>query len=103
MVFNGRIGGTASLLRLAETHRRHNIRKETQVRVWPAAAVEIHAELVAGTPERIVIYHGGTGRTLFIGMLRVSTIFIFGVSTFIIAPTLLDEEHPWYIGLGGKT
>ena len=55
-----------------------------------------------GAPERIIIYHGGTGRTLIIGLMRITSILIFGVSTFILAPSFVDDEHPWFIGPAGK-
>ncbi|KAI9930997.1 hypothetical protein AWENTII_004215 [Aspergillus wentii] len=50
-----------------------------------------------GPPERILIYHGGTGNTMFLGMLRLTTIFLFGVSVLIVAPAFASDEHPWYI------
>ncbi|KZF26248.1 hypothetical protein L228DRAFT_242688 [Xylona heveae TC161] len=41
---------------------------------------------VGGYPERLLIYHSGTGKSVFIGCLKVTTIFIFGFSTLIIGP-----------------
>lgn len=55
-----------------------------------------------GAPERIIIYHGGTGRTLIIGLMRMASIIIFGASTFILAPSFVDDEHPWIIAPAGK-
>lgn len=61
-----------------------------------------HADCIE-PPERILIYHSGTGRTLFIGLLRVTTILILGVSTAIIAPTLRGDGQPWYIIPAGRS
>ncbi|KAL4899773.1 hypothetical protein BDW74DRAFT_107570 [Aspergillus multicolor] len=51
-----------------------------------------------GPPEKILIYHGGTGRTLFLGMLRITTIFIFGASVLVVAPAFMSSEFPAYLG-----
>ncbi|KAL5050748.1 hypothetical protein BDW71DRAFT_105700 [Aspergillus fruticulosus] len=51
-----------------------------------------------GPPERILIYHGGTGRTMFLGMLRITTIFLFGVSVLVVAPAFMSSDFPWYLG-----
>ncbi|EIT78357.1 hypothetical protein AO1008_09157 [Aspergillus oryzae 100-8] len=50
-----------------------------------------------GPPERILIYHGGTGKTIFLGMLRITTIFLFGVSVLVVAPAFASDEFPWYL------
>jgi hypothetical protein len=56
---------------------------------------------VTGPPERILIYYGGTGRSMFLGMLRVTTIFLFGAACFIVAPTCwADESQQWMTPLG---
>ncbi|KAL2870258.1 uncharacterized protein BJX67DRAFT_279030 [Aspergillus lucknowensis] len=51
-----------------------------------------------GPPERILIYHGGTGRTIFLGMLRITTIFLFGVSCLVVAPAFMSSDFPSYLG-----
>lgn len=51
----------------------------------------------AGPPERILIYHGGTGSTIFLGMLRVSTIFLFGISCVVVAPAFFAADYPSYV------
>ncbi|OKL63803.1 hypothetical protein UA08_00042 [Talaromyces atroroseus] len=48
-------------------------------------------------PENVLIYHAGTGRVVFLGMLRTATIFVCGVSTMIIAPAFFADEFAWYI------
>lgn len=50
-----------------------------------------------GPPERILIYHGGTGKVIFLGMLRITTIFLFGVSCLVVAPAFFSDDYPWYI------
>ena len=58
--------------------------------------------MLAGPPERILIYHGGTGPTLFLGMLRLTTIFLFGVSCLVVAPAFAAADYPWYLAPAGK-
>lgn len=47
-------------------------------------------------PHRILIYHGGTGKTVFIGMMRITTIFVFAVSCLVVAPAFFMSDFPWY-------
>ncbi|KAJ5300888.1 uncharacterized protein N7443_005890 [Penicillium atrosanguineum] len=58
-----------------------------------------------GPPERIMVYYGGTGRAVFLGMLRLTTIFLFGGACVIAAPACYaDEEKKWLtplVVLGG--
>ncbi|CRG88136.1 hypothetical protein PISL3812_05163 [Talaromyces islandicus] len=49
------------------------------------------------TPEKILIYHGGTGKIVFLGVLRTATLFICGASTMIIAPAFFADEFPAYL------
>ncbi|KAL3485622.1 hypothetical protein BJX62DRAFT_229389 [Aspergillus germanicus] len=51
-----------------------------------------------GPPEKILIYHGGTGRTIFLGMLRITTIFLFGVTCLVVAPAFMSADFPSYVG-----
>ncbi|KAL3466024.1 hypothetical protein BJX64DRAFT_251513 [Aspergillus heterothallicus] len=51
-----------------------------------------------GPPEKILIYHGGTGRTIFLGMLRITTIFLFGVTCLVVAPAFMSSDFPSYVG-----
>ncbi|GLI78907.1 hypothetical protein PoHVEF18_007229 [Penicillium ochrochloron] len=50
-----------------------------------------------GPPERILVYYGGTGRSMFLGILRVTTILLFGGACLIIAPSCYNAENAWYI------
>jgi hypothetical protein len=48
-----------------------------------------------------MVYYGGTGRTVFLGMLRLTTIFLFGSACVIVAPACYaDEEKKWLTPLG---
>ena len=58
--------------------------------------------MLAGPPERILIYHGGTGPTIFLGVLRLTSIFLFGVSCLVVAPAFAAAEYPWYLAPAGK-
>jgi hypothetical protein len=54
-------------------------------------------------PERLLIYHGGTGRSAFLGCLRVTTIFMFAFFTFVVAPThFYAEDEPILVAPAGK-
>lgn len=37
-------------------------------------------------PERLLVYHAGTGKTVFLGCLKVTTVFLFIFSTLFLAP-----------------
>ncbi|KAJ5632423.1 hypothetical protein N7490_008762 [Penicillium lividum] len=50
-----------------------------------------------GPPERILVYYGGTGRAIFLGMLRVSTILLFGAACLVVAPSCYTDDNEWYI------
>lgn len=53
-------------------------------------------------PERVLVYHAGTGRTVFLGCLKVTTIFIFVFFTFVVAPTHLKaEDEPLWVAPAG--
>lgn len=34
---------------------------------------------------------------MFLGMLRVSTILLFGAACLIVAPSCYNDENEWYI------
>ena len=55
-------------------------------------------------PERLLIFHAGTGRTVFVGALKVTTIFLFSATLLFIAPALYnDPEQPsWVAPIGGS-
>ncbi|KAL1999118.1 hypothetical protein VTN02DRAFT_2164 [Thermoascus thermophilus] len=62
----------------------------------PSATNYARTAIRKGPPERILIYHGGTGKIILLGMLRVTTIFIFGVSCLVVAPAFFSADFPWY-------
>lgn len=55
-------------------------------------------------PERLLIFHAGTGRTVFVGALKVTTIFLFSATLLFIAPALYhDKEQPSWVAPTGKS
>ena len=53
-------------------------------------------------PERLLIYHAGTGKTVFIGCLKITTIFLFSFSCLVIAPSFYyDPQEPSWIAAAG--
>ncbi|TVY28800.1 Heterokaryon incompatibility protein 6,OR allele [Lachnellula hyalina] len=48
-------------------------------------------------PERVLVYHAGTGRTVFLGSLKVTTIFIATFFCAVLGPTYYyaENEPPW--------
>ncbi|KAJ5543285.1 hypothetical protein N7535_005713 [Penicillium sp. DV-2018c] len=49
-----------------------------------------------GPPERILVYYGGTGRAIFLGTLRITTVILFGAACLIVAPACSVADYPWY-------
>ncbi|KAI9163148.1 hypothetical protein HJFPF1_04747 [Paramyrothecium foliicola] len=43
-------------------------------------------------PERVIIYHAGTGRTTFLAMIKVTTLFLGAFFGFIIVPGYIKAE-----------
>lgn len=60
-------------------------------------AVVHKANQSIAAPENVLIYHAGTGRIVFLGMLRTATIFVAGVSSMIIAPAFFADEFPSWL------
>ncbi|KAL1835587.1 hypothetical protein VTJ49DRAFT_6438 [Mycothermus thermophilus] len=48
----------------------------------------------AAYPDRLIIYHAGTGRTTFLACLKVTTLFIFGFFDLIMTPAYLAAGEP---------
>jgi len=42
-------------------------------------------------PERLCIYHAGTGRVTFLAVLKLSTIFVFAFFGFVVTPTYIQK------------
>ncbi|CAK7232971.1 hypothetical protein SCUCBS95973_008438 [Sporothrix curviconia] len=53
-----------------------------------------------GVPERLLIYHAGTGRTTFLACLKVTTLFGLAFFAFLVAPAYIIAEKPWWQVLG---
>lgn len=45
-------------------------------------------------PERLIIYHAGTGRTTFLAMVKITTLFIGAFFCFIVAPGYIKADKP---------
>ncbi|KAL2180504.1 uncharacterized protein P884DRAFT_255677 [Thermothelomyces heterothallicus CBS 202.75] len=45
-------------------------------------------------PERLLIYHAGTGKTTFLACLKLTTLFVFGFFDMIVAPTYISAGEP---------
>ncbi|ESZ97437.1 hypothetical protein SBOR_2126 [Sclerotinia borealis F-4128] len=48
-------------------------------------------------PELLLVYHSGTGKTVFLGCLKITTIFIFVFFTLVVAPAhyYAEDEPRW--------
>ncbi|KAK7425739.1 hypothetical protein QQZ08_007838 [Neonectria magnoliae] len=51
-------------------------------------------------PERLIIYHAGTGRTTFLAMVKVTTLFLGAFFCFIVAPGYVKAEKPVWETVG---
>ncbi|KAL2125067.1 hypothetical protein VTJ04DRAFT_1432 [Mycothermus thermophilus] len=52
------------------------------------------AEAKAAYPERLIIYHAGTGRTTFLACLKLTTLFVWGFFDMIMTPAYLAAGEP---------
>ena len=60
--------------------------------------------LIVVYPEHLVVYHAGTARTVFIGCMKVNTIFLFSFSCLVIAPSFyISPERPNWTVPAGKS
>ncbi|KAM0299929.1 hypothetical protein ACHAPM_007161 [Fusarium culmorum] len=48
-------------------------------------------------PEKLIIYHGGTGRITFMAMLKITTLFLGAFFCFIVAPSYVKAEKPEWV------
>lgn len=57
---------------------------------------------IAVYPEHLVVYHAGAARSVFVGFLKINTIFLCAFSCFVIVPSFyLSPERPnWTIPAG---
>lgn len=57
----------------------------------------LHSDILSpGPPERILIYNGGTGKTMFLATVRLTSLFLFGISCVYVAPFYENPDAPWY-------
>ncbi|PYH93557.1 hypothetical protein BO71DRAFT_327481 [Aspergillus ellipticus CBS 707.79] len=65
----------------------------------PQPSVTAHAKQVfrKGPPEKILIYHGGMGKTVILGALKITTVFVVGASCLLVAPAFAANDFPWYL------
>ena len=55
-------------------------------------------------PERLLVYHVGTGKTTIIGFIKVSTILAFAVACLVAAPAFYnDPASPWWAPPAGDS
>jgi hypothetical protein len=52
-------------------------------------------------PERLVIYHAGTGRVLFLAILKLTTIALGVIFCSVLTPAYVSSDKPWWQSLGG--
>ncbi|UPK97912.1 hypothetical protein LCI18_008847 [Fusarium solani-melongenae] len=45
-------------------------------------------------PEKLIIYHAGTGRTTFLAMVKITTLFLGAFFCFIVAPSYIKADKP---------
>jgi len=64
------------------------------------SATPQYATKKAAYPERLLIYYAGTGKTVFIGCMKVTTIFIFSFICLVVAPAhwFAEDELAWTTG-----
>lgn len=55
-------------------------------------------------PERVLIYNAGTGKAVFIGCLKLTTIFLFSFSCLIVAPAFYRApDYPNWAPAAGQS
>ena len=56
-----------------------------------------------GVPERLLIFHAGTPRIVFVAFLKVTTIFLFTANVMLNARSFYyDPEHPAWVAPAGR-
>lgn len=49
-----------------------------------------------------MIYHGGTGRTTFLAMIKVTTLFVSAFFCFAVVPGYIKADKPFQETFAGK-
>lgn len=60
----------------------------------PRSAAEPDAATVF--PETLVIYHAGTGRVLYLAVLKLTTIVLSAIFCGVLVPAYITDEKPWW-------
>ena len=50
-----------------------------------------------------MIYHAGTGRTTFLAMVKITTLFMGAFFCFVVAPSYVKAEKPEWETAGGMS
>lgn len=94
-----------SLLRRVSCRFASELQRPTKSGMFPLRKLLRYGGLpqASGYPERLLIYHAGTGKTVFIGCLKLTTIFLFSFSCLILAPSFYyaPDKPNWAAALGG--
>ena len=64
-----------------------------------------HIFIVSGSllPERLLVFHAGTRRIVFVGCMKLTTIFLFAFSCGAIAPAYYEApDQPVWAPLAGN-
>lgn len=46
-------------------------------------------------PETLVIYHAGTGRVLYLAVLKLTTIVLSAIFCGVLVPAYISDGRPW--------
>ncbi|KLJ05425.1 hypothetical protein EMPG_11099 [Blastomyces silverae] len=92
--FNSSVGEASSKLPLKNSTKPSGRILQPPVRTAPGKLTKHEPTKL----EEVLIYHAGTGKIAFIGMMRITTLLIFGVSCLVVAPAFYySGDLPWYI------
>ncbi|OAQ98116.1 hypothetical protein LLEC1_08203, partial [Akanthomyces lecanii] len=88
--------GHAVLLRLYSSKPPSQPAKAAEAvsRRQAGATAKAQAKAAPEIPERLLIYHAGTGRTTFLAMLKVTTLFIGAFFCCIAVPSYIQADKP---------
>lgn len=53
-------------------------------------------------PERLIIYHAGTGRIMYLAILKLTTIFLSALFCGVIVPAYISSDKAWWQTAGRK-
>lgn len=72
--------------------------------VLPVPFITARTRLIPflGYPERLLIYHSGVGRIVFLGCMKITTLFLFAFSALVVAPRFYysPDEPNWAAAAG---